>query len=160
MGYLNRTLRKADRAGWGRAPHCTAPQCHVTRWRAVARSGVPLLQISKKTFARIKLNLCFAFGYNCLGIPIAAGVLYPWLRVALPPWGAGLAMALSSVSIVTSSLLLSFSKPKIIPGQAPRDVARGSGLNSPSTTGPGLGAAAVARAGAANVATRSETTRV
>jgi hypothetical protein len=70
------------------------------------RSVTAALRISKKTFARIKLNFIFAFGYNVAGIPIAAGLFYPATKLALPPWLAGLAMAMSSVSIVLSSLLL------------------------------------------------------
>jgi hypothetical protein len=70
------------------------------------RSVTAALRISKKTFARIRLNFLFAFGYNVAGIPVAAGLFYPAVKVALPPWLAGLAMAMSSVSIVLSSLLL------------------------------------------------------
>lgn len=63
------------------------------------------LKISKKIFNRIKLNLFWAFIYNIIGIPIAAG-LFSQEGVVLTPEFAGLAMALSSVSVVTSSLLL------------------------------------------------------
>lgn len=51
-------------------------------------------------------NLAFAFGYNALGIPIAAGVLYPTFGLLLSPVFAGAAMALSSVSVVTNALRL------------------------------------------------------
>ena len=47
-----------------------------------------------------------------LGIPVAAGVLYPIFRFALPPMAAGAAMALSSISVLLSSLALKFHKPK------------------------------------------------
>ena len=50
------------------------------------------IHISKLTFNRIRLNLFFAFLYNALGIPIAAGVFFPWWQTAMPPWMAGLAM--------------------------------------------------------------------
>ena len=86
------------------------------------RDVITCMDISKKTFARIKLNFFFAFGkifqifdylafglqlsltcchlsildrtkgYNALGIPLAAGVFYPWIKMTLPPWAAGLAM--------------------------------------------------------------------
>ena len=73
---------------------------------------VVALELSKKVFNRIKMNFVWALGYNCLGIPIAAGVFYPWLKVTLPPSVAGATMALSSVSVVSSSLALKFWKPK------------------------------------------------
>eukprot|EP00210_Caulerpa_lentillifera_P002355 g2260.t1 len=67
---------------------------------------VTAIDLSKKTFSRIKLNYFWAFAYNTLMIPVAAGVLYPFFKLQLPPWVAGGAMALSSVSVVLSSLLL------------------------------------------------------
>lgn len=68
-----------------------------------AVSGV---QLSRKVMGRIKLNLFWAFAYNVILIPVAAGVLYPTLGITFRPEYAGLAMALSSVTIVTLSLLL------------------------------------------------------
>lgn len=70
---------------------------------------VRALDISKKTFNRIKLNLFWALIYNTIGIPIAAG-LFMGLGLTLSPELAGLAMAFSSVSVVTSSLLLNKTK--------------------------------------------------
>lgn len=70
---------------------------------------VKALEISKKTFNRIKLNLFWALIYNAIGIPIAAG-LFMGLGLTLSPELAGLAMAFSSVSVVTSSLLLNKTK--------------------------------------------------
>lgn len=67
------------------------------------------LTLSKKTFDRIKLNLFWAFVYNILGIPIAAGLFYG-LGIMLSPEIAGLAMAFSSLSVVTSSVLLGRTK--------------------------------------------------
>jgi Cu+-exporting ATPase len=58
----------------------------------------------------IKQNLAFAFGYNALGIPIAAGVLYPVFGLLLSPIFAGAAMAMSSVSVVTNALRLRKTK--------------------------------------------------
>ncbi|UCG04681.1 MAG: HAD-IC family P-type ATPase [Candidatus Heimdallarchaeota archaeon] len=73
---------------------------------------VTAIDLSKKTMRRIRLNMFWALGYNTAGIPIAAGLLYPILKITLPPELAGLAMALSSVSVVTSSLLLNkYKKP-------------------------------------------------
>ncbi|PCR99848.1 cation-transporting ATPase [Lactococcus fujiensis JCM 16395] len=66
---------------------------------------VTALELSKKTFNRIRLNLFWAFIYNVIGIPIAAGVFYS-LGFILSPEFAGLAMAMSSITVVVSSLLL------------------------------------------------------
>jgi Cu+-exporting ATPase len=76
---------------------------------------VTAIQLSRATFANIRQNLCFAFIYNVLGIPIAAGVLYPFLGWLLSPIIAGAAMAFSSVSVVTNALRLRNFCPKIIP---------------------------------------------
>jgi P-type Cu+ transporter len=64
------------------------------------------IRLGRKTLAKIKQNLFWALIYNTIGIPIAAGALYPITGELLPPEWAGLAMAFSSVSVVTSSLLL------------------------------------------------------
>jgi Cu+-exporting ATPase len=70
--------------------------------RGIARAAV----LSRATMRNIRQNLAFAFGYNALGIPVAAGVLYPVLGLLLSPVFAGAAMALSSVSVVTNALRL------------------------------------------------------
>ena len=70
--------------------------------RGIARAAV----LSRATMRNIRQNLTFAFGYNALGIPIAAGVLYPAFGLLLSPVLAGAAMALSSVSVVTNALRL------------------------------------------------------
>ena len=64
------------------------------------------IRLGRKTLAKIRQNLFWALIYNVIGIPVAAGVLYPLTGKLLPPEWAGLAMALSSVSVVTNSLLL------------------------------------------------------
>jgi Cu+-exporting ATPase len=58
----------------------------------------------------IRQNLMFAFGYNMLGVPIAAGLLYPTFGLLLSPMIASLAMSLSSVSVVGNALRLSRTK--------------------------------------------------
>jgi Cu+-exporting ATPase len=69
--------------------------------------GVPdALDLARQTMRVIRQNLFWAFAYNTLGIPIAAGVLYPWLGWQLSPVLASAAMALSSVTVVTNSLRL------------------------------------------------------
>ncbi|KAB2051358.1 hypothetical protein ES319_A12G049300v1 [Gossypium barbadense] len=75
---------------------------------------ITAIDLSRKTFSRIRWNYVFAMAYNVVAIPIAAGVLYPSLGIKLPPWAAGACMALSSVSVVCSSLLLRrYKKPRL-----------------------------------------------
>jgi Cu2+-exporting ATPase len=66
--------------------------------------------LSHGTMRNIRQNLFFAFVYNFLGVPIAAGVLYPWLGLLLSPIIASAAMALSSVSVITNALRLRSAK--------------------------------------------------
>ncbi len=64
------------------------------------------VELSRATLRTIRQNLGFAFGYNLFGVPLAAGVLYPWTGWLLPPLFAAAAMSLSSVSVVLNSLRL------------------------------------------------------
>ena len=70
--------------------------------RGIARART----LSDATVANMKQNLMFAFLYNALGVPIAAGVLYPVFGLLLSPMIAALAMSLSSVSVVANALRL------------------------------------------------------
>jgi len=67
---------------------------------------VRAFELSKKTMANIKQNLFFAFAYNSVGVPVAAGLLYPFLGMLLSPMFAAAAMSLSSVSVIGNSLRL------------------------------------------------------
>ncbi len=73
---------------------------------------VTAIQLSAATLRNIRQNLFFAFVYNLAGIPLAAGILYPWGGWLLNPMVAGAAMAFSSVSVVTNALRLRQFKPQ------------------------------------------------
>jgi P-type Cu+ transporter len=77
---------------------------------ALLRGGIDALatalRLARATLATIRRNLFWAFVYNVVGIPIAAGLLYPWTGWLLSPVLASAAMSLSSVSVLMSSLLL------------------------------------------------------
>ncbi|MCJ7674759.1 MAG: heavy metal translocating P-type ATPase, partial [Sedimentisphaerales bacterium] len=72
---------------------------------------VSAVRLSKKVMSRIRQNLFWAFAYNSALIPVAAGALYPSFGITLKPELAGLAMAMSSVTVVTFSLMLKRYKP-------------------------------------------------
>jgi Cu+-exporting ATPase len=78
----------------------------VTLVKGDLRGIVRARLLSRATLKNIKENLFFAFIYNVLGIPIAAGVLYPWFGILLSPVIAAAAMSFSSVSVVTNALRL------------------------------------------------------
>ena len=77
------------------------------------RAVVTAIQLSKRTIRTIRQNLFWAFIYNVLGIPIAAGILYPLWGILLNPMIASAAMAMSSVSVVSNSLRLRRFNPRI-----------------------------------------------
>jgi Cu+-exporting ATPase len=84
---------------------------------AMESSGVTLVKgnltgilrarrLSRAVYRNIRQNLFFAFVYNCLGIPLAAGILYPWFGIGLSPVVAAAAMSFSSVSVIANALRL------------------------------------------------------
>jgi Cu+-exporting ATPase len=83
----------------------------VTLLRGDLRGVVTAIQLSRRTMRTIRLNLVWAFIYNVLGIPIAAGALYPVAHILLSPVLASAAMAWSSLSVVLNSLTLRRFRP-------------------------------------------------
>lgn len=86
---------------------------HIILIKNDLRDIVTAIELSKKTFDKIKQNLFWAFIYNTLGVPIAAGVLYPSYGILVSPELAALFMATSSVSVALNTLLLRRFKPKM-----------------------------------------------
>jgi len=82
----------------------------VTLVKGDLRGIVKAIRLSRATMRNVKQNLFFAFVYNAIGVPIAAGVLYPVFGLLLSPIFAGAAMAMSSVSVVTNALRLRRAK--------------------------------------------------
>ena len=78
----------------------------VTLVKGDLRGIVRAQQLSAATMKNIRQNLFFAFVYNALGVPLAAGVLYPWFGILLSPMIASAAMTLSSVSVIANALRL------------------------------------------------------
>ena len=75
---------------------------------------VTAIEISRATMRNVRQNLVGAFGYNVLGIPVAMGVLYPFIGLLLSPLIAAAAMAFSSVTVVTNANRLRLFTPKRI----------------------------------------------
>ena len=78
----------------------------VTLVKGDLRGIVKAVQLSQRVMKNIRQNLFFAFIYNMLGVPIAAGVLYPLFQVLLNPMIAAAAMSFSSVSVISNALRL------------------------------------------------------
>jgi Cu+-exporting ATPase len=78
----------------------------VTLVKGDLRGIAKAMRLSRATMRNVKQNLLFAFLYNALGVPVAAGVLYPFFGLLLSPIFAGAAMAMSSVSVVSNALRL------------------------------------------------------
>jgi Cu+-exporting ATPase len=78
----------------------------ITLVKGDLRGIVRARRLSRAVMRNIRQNLFFAFVFNAAGVPIAAGVLYPWFRILLSPIIAGAAMSLSSVTVIGNSLRL------------------------------------------------------
>jgi Cu+-exporting ATPase len=78
----------------------------VTLVKGDLRGIVRARRLSRATMRNIRQNLFFAFVYNVAGVPVAAGILYPWLGVLLSPMIASAAMTFSSVSVIGNALRL------------------------------------------------------
>jgi Cu+-exporting ATPase len=80
---------------------------------------VVALEVAKATMRKVKQNLFWAFFYNVLGIPLGAGLFYPFASLVISPELAGLMMAVSSVSVTLNTLLLKGFRPSISRSQKP-----------------------------------------
>jgi Cu+-exporting ATPase len=82
----------------------------ITLVKGDLRGIAQAIGLSRSMMRNIRQNLFFAFAYNALGIPIAAGLLYPFFGLLLSPVIAGAAMSLSSVSVIANALRLRKAK--------------------------------------------------
>ncbi len=104
-------LAKADVGiAMGTGTDVAIHSAHVTLVRGDLRGIADAARLSHETVRNMRQNLMFAFLYNALGIPVAAGVLYPWTGQLLSPVIAALAMSFSSVSVVMNALRLGGSR--------------------------------------------------
>jgi Cu+-exporting ATPase len=100
-------LAKADVGiAMGTGTDVAMESADITLVKGDLRGLVRARRLSRATMRNIRQNLVWAFLYNALGVPIAAGVLYPWLGLLLSPMIASAAMSLSSVSVIANALRL------------------------------------------------------
>src|SRR5262249_36750546 len=124
--------RNERRAAWGGMGTTTRPRAHkadvgfaigtgtdvaieasdVTLIKGSLTGVVTAIEISRATMRNVRQNLVGAFGYNTLGIPVAMGVLYPFIGLLLSPLIAAAAMAFSSVTVVTNANRLRLFEPR------------------------------------------------
>jgi heavy metal translocating P-type ATPase len=94
----------------GKGTDIAMQSAHIVLVKGDLQSIVKARVLSRETMKNIKQNLAFAFIYNFLGVPVAAGALYPWLGILLSPMIASAAMSLSSVSVISNALRLRHTK--------------------------------------------------
>jgi Cu+-exporting ATPase len=100
-------LAKADVGiAMGTGTDVAIASAKVTLVKGDLRGIVRARELSRETVANMKQNLGFALAYNALGVPLAAGILYPFTGLLLSPMIAAVAMSFSSVSVVTNALRL------------------------------------------------------
>ena len=87
--------------------------------KSALRDVVTTMDLARTVMRRIHINFFWATCYNVLGIPLAAGLVFPTFHLLVPPMYAGAAMALSSVSVVCSSLMLRCYSPPSLPKRSP-----------------------------------------
>eukprot|EP00178_Gracilaria_changii_P014167 TRINITY_DN40172_c0_g1_i1.p1 TRINITY_DN40172_c0_g1~~TRINITY_DN40172_c0_g1_i1.p1 ORF type:complete len:1115 (-),score=184.63 TRINITY_DN40172_c0_g1_i1:926-4270(-) len=83
------------------------------------RGVVNAIGLARTAFYRVRLNFCWAIGYNLVSIPLAAGILYPMFQIRVPPFVASGAMALSSTCVILSSLALRWYRPLLTNDHSP-----------------------------------------
>lgn len=106
---------------------------NVVLVRPDLRGVVNSIDIGRTSFRRVRLNFLLATIYNLCGIPIAAGVFYPWTQIRIPPSVASLAMALSSTAVVLSSVALRrYCAPKLVDSFGGSLLSRSSSRDSES----------------------------
>lgn len=107
----SQALARADVSiAMGRGTDIAMDVAHMTLMSSDLRKIPEAIRLSRQTVRTLRQNLFWAFVYNVIGIPIAAGVLYPTYGFMLNPMFAGGAMALSSVSVVSNSLRLKWTR--------------------------------------------------
>ena len=99
-----------DALATGFATDVTMQSAGITLVKGDLRGIAKAIRLSRATMRNIRQNLFFAFLYNALGIPVAAGVLYPFFGLLLSPIIAGAAMSLSSISVISNALRLRSTK--------------------------------------------------
>jgi Cu+-exporting ATPase len=105
------TLAQADVGiAMGAGTDVAIESAKITLLKGDLRSILQAKNLSHAVMKNIRQNLFFAFVYNALGVPLAAGVLYPFFGILLSPMTAALAMSLSSVSVILNALRLKNSK--------------------------------------------------